>query len=147
MPDGSTLVLTERGTNAIVLYPVDAVRLPGDPQVQPSFGPTPYGFAFTSRGTLVVTDTFGVQAGAAAASSYIVSGMSATPVSPSVGNGRSEICWAVVTKDDRYAFTTNFADGAVSRYAIGADGSITLEDATAGIAVADQSGLSCSTTS
>ena len=40
----------------------------------------------------------------------------------SVGNGRSEICWAVVTGDGRYAFTTNFADGAVSRYAIEADG-------------------------
>ena len=40
----------------------------------------------------------------------------------SVGNGRSEICWAVVTPDGRYAFTTNFADGAVSRYAIGTGG-------------------------
>jgi hypothetical protein len=27
-----------------------------------------------------------------------------------VGIGRSEICWAVVTPDDRFAFTTNFAD-------------------------------------
>jgi 6-phosphogluconolactonase (cycloisomerase 2 family) len=140
-PDGTTLVLTERGTNAIVLYPVDAVGLLGDPHAHPSSGPTPYGFAFTSRGTLVVTEAFGAQVGRAAASSYVVSGASATPVSRSVGNGRSEICWAVVTKDDRYAFTTNFADGAVSRYAIGADGGITLEDATAGVAVADQSGL------
>ena len=46
-----------------------------------------------------------------------------------------------MSKDDRYAFTTNFADGAVSRYAIGADGSITLEDAAAGIAVDGQTGL------
>jgi 6-phosphogluconolactonase len=52
-------------------------------------------------------------------------------VTPSVGNGRSEICWAVVTRGDRFAFTTNFADGAVSRYAIGMDGALTLEDATA----------------
>src|SRR5918995_617168 len=59
----------------------------------------------------------------------------------SVGNGRSEICWAVVTPDDRFAFTTNFADGAVSRYAIGADGSLSLEDATAGIAVDGMTGL------
>ena len=39
------------------------------------------------------------------------------------------------------AFTTNFADGAVSRYAIGADGSLTLEDATAGLAVDGRPGL------
>ena len=44
------------------------------------------------------------------------------PRTSSVGNGRSEICWAVVTPDGRFAFTTNFADGAVSRYAIAADG-------------------------
>ena len=41
-----------------------------------------------------------------------------TPGTASVGNGRSEICWAVISNDGRYAFTTNFADGAVSRYAI-----------------------------
>src|SRR3712207_5143175 len=56
-------------------------------------------------------------------------------------NGRSEICWAVVTPDDRFAFTTNFADGAVSRYAVAADGSLSLEDAAAGIAVEDTPGL------
>jgi 6-phosphogluconolactonase (cycloisomerase 2 family) len=66
---------------------------------------------------------------------------SLTPVSRSVGNGRSEICWAVVSADGRYAFTTNFADGAVSRYAIGADGTLTLEDAAAGTAVEGHTGL------
>jgi 6-phosphogluconolactonase len=47
----------------------------------------------------------------------------------------------VVTPDDRFAFTTNFADGAVSRFAIAADGSLSLEDATAGIAVEGMPGL------
>jgi 6-phosphogluconolactonase (cycloisomerase 2 family) len=139
--DGSVLVVTERGTNAISLYPVDDSGLIGEPQVQPSSGPTPYGFALTSRGTLIVTEAFGAQVGRAAASSYAVDGGTASPVSRSVGNGRSEICWAVVTDDDRFAFTTNFADGAVSRYAISDDGGLTLEDATAGIAVEGHTGL------
>src|SRR3712207_7431395 len=51
----------------------------------------------------------------AAASSYALVDGSLEPRTPSVGNGRSEICWAVVTPDDRFAFATNFADGAVSR--------------------------------
>jgi 6-phosphogluconolactonase len=38
-------------------------------------------------------------------------------------------------------FTTNFADGAVSRYAIGADGSLTLADATAGLTEDGRPGL------
>jgi hypothetical protein len=37
--------------------------------------------------------------------------------------------------------TTNFADGAVSRYAVNADGNLSLEDATAGIAVDGETGL------
>jgi 6-phosphogluconolactonase (cycloisomerase 2 family) len=140
-PDGSALVVTERGTNAIALYPVDGAGRLGEPLVQPSSGPTPYGFAFTRGGTLVVTEAFGAEVGRAAASSYVVDGGSITPVSRSVGNGRSEICWAVISNDDRYAFTTNFADGAVSRYAVADDGTLTLEDATAGIAVDGQTGL------
>ena len=140
-PDGATIVVTNRGTNSIALYPVDADGRLGEPQLQHSSGPTPYGFAFTGDGTLLVTEAFGAEKGKAAASSYRVGGGSATPVSRSVGNGRSEICWAVVSKDGRYVFTTNFADGAVSRYSIGADGSITLDDAVAGAAVEGKAGL------
>jgi 6-phosphogluconolactonase (cycloisomerase 2 family) len=139
-PDGASLVVTQRGTNSLVLFPVDAAGRLGEPSVRPSSGPTPYGFAFAGE-TLVVTEAFGAQIGKAAASSYHVRGTVADPVSRSVGNGRSEICWAVPTKDARYVFTTNFADGAVSRYAVGADGSIALEDAVAGTAVAGETGL------
>ena len=84
---------------------------------------------------MIVTEAFRAEKGAAAASSYTIHDGTVTPVTASVGNGRSEICWAVVTGDDRYAFTTNFADGAVSRYAIGMGGELTLEDAAAGTAV------------
>jgi 6-phosphogluconolactonase len=105
-----------------------------------SEGPTPYGFAFTSGGTLVVTEALGAEKGAAASSYAILDGSLVARTS-SVGNGRSEICWAVVTPDDRFAFTTNFADGAVSRYAIASDGSLWLEDATAGISVDGMPGL------
>jgi 6-phosphogluconolactonase (cycloisomerase 2 family) len=140
-PDGSSLIVTERGTNSIVSYTVNADGTLGMPQAHPSSGPTPYGFAFTSRGTLVVTEAFGAQKGKAAASSYAAIGGSIVPITASVGNGRSEICWAVATKDGRYVYTTNFADGAVSRYAVGMDGTLTLEDAMAGIAVDGATGL------
>jgi 6-phosphogluconolactonase len=141
-PDGIGIVVTNRGTDSIALYPVDASRGLGEPVEQPSSGPTPYGFAFGNNGsTLVVTEAFGAQKGKAAASSYSAASGSITPVSRSVGNGRSEICWAVVTQNGRYAFTTNFADGAISRYALGTDGNLSLEDATAGIAVDGETGL------
>jgi 6-phosphogluconolactonase len=140
-PDGAKLVVTERGTNAISFHEVRADGTLGEAQSAPSSGPTPYGFAFAGAGTLVVTEAFGAEKGKAAASSYVLANGSAAPVSRSVGNGRSEICWAVATKDGRYAFTTNFADGAVSRYAVAADGALVLEDAVAGVAVEGETGL------
>jgi 6-phosphogluconolactonase len=140
-PDGSMLVITERASDSIITLAIGAEGQLGEMRVTPSTGPTPYGFAFTSGGTLVVTEAFRAGKGDAAASSYIVRDGIVTPVTPSVSNGRSEICWAVVTGDDRFAFTTNFADGAVSRYAIGMDGELTLEDATAGLTEDGRPGL------
>ena len=140
-PDGTALVVTERGTSSLRVFPVGADGLLGEPVEIASSGPTPYGFAFGARGALVVTEAFGAEKGKAAASSYRLSGTSAEPVSRSVGNGRSEICWAVVTPDGRYAFTTNFADGAVSSWTIADDDSLRLENAVAGTAVEGQPGL------
>jgi 6-phosphogluconolactonase len=140
-PDGSMVVITERATDSIVTYEVAPDGTFGASSEIASEGPTPYGFAFTPGGTLIVTEAFGAEKGAAAASSYAIEEGSLVTRTSSVGNGRSEICWAVVTPDDRFAFTTNFADGAVSRYAIAPDGSLSLEDATAGISVDGMPGL------
>lgn len=101
-PDGSTLVVTERATDSIVTYAVGADGALADPQANPSSGPTPYGFAFADGGTLVVTETFGAQVGKAAASSYRLERGEVTARTRSLGNGRSEICWALVTNDGRW---------------------------------------------
>jgi 6-phosphogluconolactonase (cycloisomerase 2 family) len=140
-PDGSALVVTDRGANAILVYPVaDDGRL-GEPRTTASAGPTPYGFTFAAGETLVVTEAFGAAKGKAAASSYRLNGRGAEVVTESLGNGRSEICWAVPSNDGRYVFTTNFADGAVSRYAVTEAGELVLEDAAAGVAVDGEPGL------
>ncbi|MEA2551728.1 MAG: hypothetical protein QOE25_1497, partial [Actinomycetota bacterium] len=139
--DGRAMIVTERGADKLSSYAVGMDGSLGAPRTIESQGATPYGFAISSSGTLVVTEAFRAEKGAAAASSYRVDADSITPITASVGNGRSEICWAVISKDGRYAFTTNFADGAVSRYAIAADGGLSLEDAIAGQTVDGQPGL------
>jgi 6-phosphogluconolactonase len=131
-PDGRALVVTQRGADAIAVFPVRDDGTLGEPTVVESSGPTPYGFAFASNGTLVVTEAFRAQKGAAAASSYGSTDGALVPRTRSLANGMSEICWAVVTSDDRFAYTINFAESTVSRFAIAADGSISLEDAAAG---------------
>ncbi|CAN5761754.1 hypothetical protein BH20ACT14_BH20ACT14_12120 [soil metagenome] len=41
------------------------------------------------------------------------------------------MCWTVVSKDQRYAYVTNFGDGTISGYTIASDGSITLLESIA----------------
>ena len=140
-PDGSVLVVTARGRDEVLTFPVDADGLLGEAVVTPSAGPTPYGFAVSPQGVLVVTEAFRAEKGRAAASSYRLGAGAPSVVSSSLGNGRSEICWAAVTPDGRHVFTTNFADGAVSHWAIGAGGALTLVQAVAGVTEDGRPGL------
>jgi 6-phosphogluconolactonase len=125
-PDGGTLVVTERGTNSISSFAVDASGYAGEASTIPSAGATPYGFDFAGD-AIVVTEAFGGAIGQAAASSYTVSEPGRlAPVSGSVADTRSEVCWAVVTRDGRYAYVTNFGDGTISSYGVGGDGGLEL---------------------
>ena len=131
-PDGTTLVVTERGTNSLSAYAVDERGYAEGPATIPSAGQTPYGFDFTTSGALVVTEAFGGEIGRAAASSYAVGGPGEVRhVSGSVANTRSEVCWAAVTNDGRFVYVTNFGDGTISSYRIGEDGSIELAEPVA----------------
>jgi 6-phosphogluconolactonase (cycloisomerase 2 family) len=129
-PDGRTLVVTERGTDGITTFAVGEDGLLGDPVANPSVGATPYGFDFAGS-TLVVTEAFGGAVGKAAASSYSLDGASLRPVSGSVANTRSEVCWAIASKDGRFVWVTNFGDCTISRYRVGAGGSLELDEAVA----------------
>jgi 6-phosphogluconolactonase len=130
--DGRTIVVTERGTDSISAYAIDDDGFADGPATISSTGKTPYGFDFTANGTMVVTEAFGGDVGGAAASSYrLTDPRTLAPVSGSVGDTRSEVCWAAVTKDGRYAFVTNFGDGTISSYTISDDGTLALQDAVA----------------
>ena len=129
-PDGRTLVVTERGTNAISSFAMGDDGLAEGPSTIPSAGATPYGFDFAD-GAVIVTEAFGGAEGKAAASSYAVSAGRLAAVSPSVADTRSEVCWAAATRDGRFVYVTNFGDGTISSYAVGDGGSIELLEAVA----------------
>ena len=131
-PDGRTIVVTERGTNSITAFPVDDRGLAAEPETIRSSGATPYGFDF-ANGSVVVTEAFGGEIGKAAASSYSLAGPARLePVSASVADTRSEVCWAVATRDGRFVYVTNFGDGTISSYALREGGALELLEAVAG---------------
>jgi len=136
------LIVTERGTDTISSYPVDERGYAQGPMTIKSSGQTPYGFGLTTDGSLIVSEAFGGATGAAATSSYAVSGAGElTVVSGSVGDTRSEVCWVALTKDDRFAYVTNFGDGTVSSYEITADRSLKLRDPVAASAGQGEKGI------
>jgi len=141
-PGGGALIATERGTNSISSYVLDQRGYAQGPATIKSSGQTPYGFGLTKDGSLIVSEAFGGAIGAAAASSYAVSGAGElTMMSGSVGDTRSEVCWVALTNDDRFAYVTNFGDGTVSCYQITADGRLKLHDPVAGSARQGEKGL------
>jgi 6-phosphogluconolactonase len=123
-PAGDALVVTERATNSIMTWSLDKDGVPGDSHVFASGGAGPFGFAFGHRGTFVVSDA----AGASGASSYRLDGAQVQTISPLVSSMRTAACWAVVTKDGRFAYVTNGGTGDITGLAIDQDGSISLLD-------------------
>ena len=55
--------------------------------------------------------------------------VSLTVISPSVGTTETAACWAIVSHDDRFTYTTNAGSGTISGYRVGFDGSLALFDA------------------
>jgi hypothetical protein len=132
-PSGNVLVVTEKATNLIDTYTIRRDGRAQGPVSHASAGQTPFGFAFDTRGDLVVSDAFGGAANAGALSSYEVSedGSLAT-ISGPIADNQSAPCWVVTTANGRFAYTSNTGSGTISSYAIGHNGSVTLLAADAG---------------
>ena len=128
-PSGRVLVVTEKATNKITTYLLGPGGTPGAPIVNASAGRTPFGFTFDQHGVLIVSEAFGGAANASAASSYLVNADGTLDVvSASVPTTESAACWFVVTKNGRFAYTTNTGSASVSGYEV-KDGALRLLNA------------------
>jgi len=124
-PDGKLLVVTEKGTNQIDTFVVTS-GVAGPVHAQASAGTTPYGFAFSAGGQLVVSEAAGGAAGASTASSYSLSSTDGTitAVSSAVASSQSAACWVAVA--GAHAYVSNAKSNDLASYAIGNDGALTL---------------------
>jgi len=121
-PHGNTLFATEKGTNTIDQYPVDDNGVASSPTAIPSNGGGPYGFAFTSRGYLILSE-----AGTGSLSSYAVSDSgSLRTVSGAIPDFGGTPCWVAVSQDGRSAYTGNGGGGIISGYSISGQGTLSL---------------------
>jgi 6-phosphogluconolactonase len=126
-PHGDVLVVTEKNTQIIDTYVVEDNGRAGPRMGHMSNGSTPFGFDFSPRGDLLVTE-----APLSAVSSYAVSGEGRLrSISASVTDGQVAACWLVVTNDSRLAFAANAHNNTISSFRIAADGSLSLAQSLA----------------
>ncbi len=133
--DGQQLIVTEKATNLILTYTLDAEDRAGAPKVNDSAGNTPFGFAVGKRNQLFVSNAEGGTADISTLSSYRLStNGELQTLSPEVATNETAACWVALTPDGRYAYTTNTASGTISAFRIGFNGKAVLSDNDAGIA-------------
>jgi DNA-binding beta-propeller fold protein YncE len=130
-PDGTQLLVTEKGTNTIDIFQLQPDGRTSGPTAQQSSGKTPFGFAIGADGTVVVSEVENRLPLQGTASSYrLTGGSSLLPVSPHVPDNQSGACWVAITGD--IAWVTNTGSANISAYQIGAGGSLTLVNPIAG---------------
>ena len=133
-PDGTLLVVTEKAGNRIDTYTIDENGLPSAPIDNASNGMTPFGFAFSNPGFLVVSEAVGGTPSASAASSYSAGDDGVLSViSGSVPNSQTASCWVVITNNGHLAFVSNTGSGTISSYNLTSNvGTLTLVNSIAG---------------
>jgi len=141
-PDGDALVVTEKATNCVDVFPLDEDGRAGPLTCHPSVGSTPFGFAFTETrdrhprrpDVLVVSEAFGGAAGASAVSSYLVDDTELRPVTRSAPTTQTAACWIAITPDRRFAYTTNTGSGTITGYRVRGNGVLVrLDDGVTGV--------------
>lgn len=128
--DGEVLVVTERNTNVLTTFLVRADHTLEQRTVTPSSGAVPFGFAFTKRDVLVVSE-----AAASSVSSYTFKDRSATPqlITGSLPNTQGAACWIAVTPNGKFAFSANAATSSVSSFSVAKNGQLALLVGQAGL--------------
>ncbi len=134
-PDGRILLVTQKTTNVLLppMNAIDGFTVGADgyasalPVRNASFGLRPFSLAFRRDGKVVVVESFNAFAERSAVSSYnSFADARINVISGSVPNGQTDVCWVVITPDQRYAYTANFGSGTISSYGLNAAGALTL---------------------
>ena len=125
-PEGDVLMVTEKGTNKITTYTVGEDGRTLSQQSVASHGATPFGFAFSGRAKVFVTNAAGGAPNASSVSSYYVDETGATlNLADAVTANQTAACWIAITDSGRYAYASNTGSDSVTRFQIGSLGSLT----------------------
>ena len=128
-PDGRFVVVTERATNQIGVFPVRRNGTLGAGKFQASSGRTPFGFLFRKDGTLVVSEANGGMPNSSYVSTYrIRRNGTLNPITVRGRTDQTAACWIAIPSDGRFAYTTNTASGTVTGFSVNRAGELSRLD-------------------
>jgi 6-phosphogluconolactonase (cycloisomerase 2 family) len=126
---GEVLVVTEKNTNKIDLFPLAAGSI-GTPSSVPSNGPTPFGFTFGLDQTLIVSE-----AANSTISSYRIQNSATGPtlrtITGSLADSGAAVCWIVSNPIGRLVLAINSATATISSLEVASGGALQLLAAVA----------------
>jgi 6-phosphogluconolactonase len=129
-PSGSVIAVTEKPTNNILTYTVNADGTVNGPNVNPSAGRTPFGFEFRNDEQLIVSEAFGGVTDSSAVTSYAVnSSGNVSLISGPMFTTETAACWIAITNNRMYTYTTNTGSGTITGYRISAGGELAILNA------------------
>lgn len=131
-PRGRFLVVTEKVTGLIDVYRIHKDGSLGTPTFYPSVGVYPFGMAFnpaTSQENLLVNDGVGGPNDTGGVTSYHLANGNVKLINGPVYDNQIAPCWLVITRNGRFAYTSDADSHTISGYSIDEDGSISLLNA------------------
>jgi len=126
-PDGQFLLVTERATNNIDVFHVQADGTLGAIVVNPSLDPGAFSVTFSPNGAVLVAETGPAgEVNASTIASYAVNlNGTVSPITVNVPTLASATCWIAATPDGRLVYTSNAGTGTISGFAVGVTGALT----------------------
>ena len=125
-PDGTLLAVTERLTNDIDVFKVQADGTLSPIVINPSSGPGAFSVSFAPSGVALVSETgpANVSNGSAISSYAIHPNGMLSAISTSVPTLGGANCWNVVTPDGRFVYVSNAGSSTISGFAISSTGAL-----------------------
>ncbi len=126
--DGTLLIVTEF-LGRITVFHVEEDGRPGD-RVENQARVGSFGFAFNSRGVLIVSEAGPVPTFEGSVSSYKVdSDGKLTAITRELSTNQVAACWIANTSDARYSYSSNTGSPSISGFNVSSTGELTLLDA------------------
>jgi 6-phosphogluconolactonase len=131
-PDGKFLLVTEKVTNNIDVFPVQSDGKLGSIVINPSAGPGAFAVSFATDGTALVSETgpMGVQNAGALSSYAVQTNGTLSVISASVPTMGTATCWQAITPNSSFVYTANSGSSTISGFSIGKNGALTALSGT-----------------